>query len=106
MHAAVCQQVLPGPEAAARAAAAASHKKRPEAEKVLAQAVANALHLLGTLSLILPLLSGVRLCSAPTSTSGRDVGFGRGLCCCHVPTGAASCCSTSAGMLLTGVCHL
>ena len=58
MHPAVAQQVLPGPEAAARAAAAASHKKRPDAEKVLAQAVANALHLLGTLTLILPLLSG------------------------------------------------
>ena len=54
---AVCQQVLPGPEAAARAAAAATHKARPAAEKTLAQAVANALHLLGTLTLVLPLLS-------------------------------------------------
>ena len=80
----MCQQVLPGPEAAARAAAAASHKKRPEAEKVLAQAVANALHLLGTLSLILPLLSGARSCDAQTSTLGGDIGVGGGLWSAHL----------------------
>ena len=75
---AVSQQVLPGPEAAARAAAAASAKKRGDAEKVLAQAVANALHLLGTLTLILPVLSSECLlglpglapgCSAPRQSS-------------------------------------
>lgn len=55
---AVCEVVLPGPEAAARAAAAASNKKRSEAEAAIAQAVSNALHILGSLKQIVSLVSG------------------------------------------------
>ena len=55
---AVCAEVLPGPEAAARAAAAASNKKRPVAEAAITKAVQDALHLLGALKMVLPLLSG------------------------------------------------
>ena len=50
--------VLPGPEAAAKAAASASHKARPQAEAVIKQAVADALHLLGLLKQAMPLLAG------------------------------------------------
>ncbi len=56
---AVAQQVLPGPEAAARAAAAAPNKKRQEAEAAIAKAVSDALHLLGLLRATLPLMTGV-----------------------------------------------
>jgi ribosomal RNA-processing protein 12 len=56
---AVCQQVLPGPEAAARAAAAASSQKRSKAEAAITKAVADALKLLGWLKSIVPFLTGV-----------------------------------------------
>lgn len=56
---AVCEQVLPGPEAAAQAAATAPSKKRQAAEEAIAAAVADALHLLGLLKDSLPLMSGV-----------------------------------------------
>lgn len=59
--AAVCEVVLPGPEAAARAAAAAPNKKRSEAEAAIARAVANALHILGSLKQIVSLVSGAPL---------------------------------------------
>ena len=55
---AVCELVLPGPEAAARAAAAASNKKRKEAEAGIADAVARALHMLGSLKQVMALLAG------------------------------------------------
>lgn len=58
---AVCEVVLPGPEAAARAAAAASNKKRSEAEAAIAQAVSNALHILGSLKQVISLVSGQHL---------------------------------------------
>jgi ribosomal RNA-processing protein 12 len=57
----LCQRVLPGPEAAARAAAAAPSKKRQQAEDAIALAVTDALHLLGAIKLCLPLLSGEKL---------------------------------------------
>ena len=50
--------VLPGPEAAARAAAAAPAKKRNEAEAAIADAVSKALHMLGSLKQIVPLIAG------------------------------------------------
>lgn len=50
--------VLPGPEAAARAAAAAPAKKRNEAEAAIAEAVSKALHMLGSLKQIVPLVAG------------------------------------------------
>ncbi|KAK9845416.1 hypothetical protein WJX81_006006 [Elliptochloris bilobata] len=53
----VCEALLPRPEAAARAAAAASAKRRAEAEGAVAGAVADALHLLGALRQLLPLLA-------------------------------------------------
>lgn len=56
--AAVCQIVLPGPEAAARAAAAAPTKKRNEAEAAIADAVSKALHILGSLKQIVSLIAG------------------------------------------------
>ena len=56
----VCQQVLPGPEVAARAAAAAPSKKRAEAEAAISKAVTDALRLLGWLKLALPLMPGSR----------------------------------------------
>ena len=55
---AACQQVLPGPEVAARAAAAASSKKRTEAEAAISKAVTDALRLLGLLKPALPLMPG------------------------------------------------
>ena len=51
--------VLPGPEAAARAAANASNKKRTEAEAAIADAVSKALHILGSLKQIVSLIAGV-----------------------------------------------
>ena len=42
----MAQGVLPGPEAAAKAAAAAPNKKRQQAEAAITQAVADALHLI------------------------------------------------------------
>jgi hypothetical protein len=56
---AVAQHVLPGPEAAARAAAAAPAKKRAAAEAAITKAVADALHLLGLLRTALPLMTGL-----------------------------------------------
>ncbi|KAJ9506030.1 hypothetical protein QJQ45_002495 [Haematococcus lacustris] len=50
--------VLPGPEAAARAAAAASNKARNSAEEAIAAAVASALHMIGALKELLPLMAG------------------------------------------------
>jgi ribosomal RNA-processing protein 12 len=50
--------VLPGPAAAARAAAAASNKQRSAAEQAITCAVADALHLLGALKQLLPLMAG------------------------------------------------
>ena len=61
MACAVCQRILPGPEAAAPAAAAASNKKRAEAEAAISASVTNALHLLGALTSVLPLLTGAIL---------------------------------------------
>ena len=54
----MCQIVLPGPEAAARAAAAAPAKKRNEAEAAIADAVSKALHILGSLKQMVSLLAG------------------------------------------------
>ncbi|GAB4822579.1 hypothetical protein N2152v2_009625 [Parachlorella kessleri] len=54
----VCQRVLPGPEAAARAAAAAPSKKRAQAEAAITKAVSDTLHLLEALKQTLFLLSG------------------------------------------------
>lgn len=59
---AVCEVVLPGPEAAARAAAAAPNKKRNEAESAIADAVSRALHILGSLKQIIPLIAGQISC--------------------------------------------
>ncbi len=56
--AAVCEIILPGPEAAARAAAAAPNKKRNEAEAAIADAVSRALHMLGSLKQIVSLVAG------------------------------------------------
>ena len=50
--------MLPGPEAAARAAAAAPAKKRNEAEATIADAVSKALHILGSLKQIVSLIAG------------------------------------------------
>ena len=63
--AAVCQIVLPGPEAAARAAAAAPAKKRNEAEATIADAVSKALHILGSLKQIVSLIAGCHTALAP-----------------------------------------
>ncbi len=60
---AVSQQILPGPEAAARMAAQAPGKQRKEAEARIAKATADALHLLGWLRTALPLLPGSLSCS-------------------------------------------
>ena len=57
----VCQRILPGPEAAARAAAAASSKQRMEAEAAISAAVTDALHLLGALTAVLPLLTSMAM---------------------------------------------
>ncbi|KAK9815144.1 hypothetical protein WJX73_008694 [Symbiochloris irregularis] len=54
----MCERVLPGPEAAARAASQASGKDRGAAESAISAAVTDALHLLGTLTTLLPLLTG------------------------------------------------
>lgn len=54
----ICQRVLPGPQAAAQAAAAAPSKKRAEAEAAIKSAVADALHLLGMLKQTISLLTG------------------------------------------------
>lgn len=51
------QQVLPGPEAAARAAAEAPSKKRKQAEEAVTTAVAAALYLIGTMKQCSPLLA-------------------------------------------------
>lgn len=64
----LCQKVLPGPEAAAHAAAAAPSKKRQQAEGAIAAAVADALHLLGALKQWVALLSGE--CCLPPSLHG------------------------------------
>lgn len=58
------QHVLPGPEAAAHAAASAPGKKRQQAEEAIAAAVADALHLLGALKLWIALLTGACFCCA------------------------------------------
>ncbi len=58
MSPAVSQQILPGPEAAARLAAQASGKQRKEAEAQIEKATADALHLLGWLKMALPILPG------------------------------------------------
>lgn len=50
--------MLPGPEAAARAAAAAPAKKRNEAEATIADAVSKTLHILGSLKQIISLIAG------------------------------------------------
>lgn len=55
---AVCERILPGPEAAARAASQASGKDRAAAEAAISAAVTDALHLLGTLTTLLPLMTG------------------------------------------------
>lgn len=55
---AVCQQVLPGPEAALKAFIGANKKAKQHAETLLQGAVADALHLLNLLKSILQLLSG------------------------------------------------
>lgn len=55
---AVCLRVLPGPEAAARIAAAAPSKKRSVAEEAITKAVSDALHLLEALKQTLFLVSG------------------------------------------------
>ena len=55
---AVCEIILPGPEAAARAAAAAPNKKRKEAEAAIADAVSRTLHMLGSLKQIVSLIAG------------------------------------------------
>ena len=55
---AVAQGVLPGPEAAANAAAAAPNKKRQQAEAAITQAVADALHLISLIRQVVVLLSG------------------------------------------------
>ncbi|KIY94702.1 hypothetical protein MNEG_13261 [Monoraphidium neglectum] len=57
----LCRQVLPGPAAAARAAAAATNKQRSAAEEAITRAVADALHLLGALKQLLPLMAGSTL---------------------------------------------
>lgn len=54
---AVCQAILPGPEAAARAAAAASNKQRSQAEEAIKAAVAAALQTLGLLKQCITLLA-------------------------------------------------
>ena len=54
----MCERVLPGPEAAARAAANASNKKRAQAETVIQAAVSAALRLLNLLRQIALFLSG------------------------------------------------
>lgn len=56
---AVCQQVLPGPAAAAQAASAASHKNRKAAEDLITKAVTDALHLIGMLKEALQHLGGM-----------------------------------------------
>jgi hypothetical protein len=66
--------VLPGPEAAARAAAAAPAKRRADAEAALARAVADALHLLGGLQQLLPLMAGTQrqpLCHGRSACAKR-----------------------------------
>ena len=55
---AVAQGVLPGPEAAAKAAAGAPNKKRQQAEAAITQAVADALHLISLIRQVVVLLSG------------------------------------------------
>lgn len=57
----VCKRVLPGPAAAQRAAAAASHKQRPAAEAAIVSAVADLLHVLGALKAWAPLMAGPAL---------------------------------------------
>ena len=52
------QRVLPGPQAAAQAAATAPSKKRQEAELAITTAVADALHLIGALKQSIGLMSG------------------------------------------------
>lgn len=54
----MAQGVLPGPEAAAKAAAAAPNKKRQQAEAAITQAVADALHLISLIRQVVVLLSG------------------------------------------------
>lgn len=61
--------VLPGPEAAARAAATAPNKKRKEAEAGIADAVSKALHMLGSLKQIVSLVAGA--CPAHCALSRR-----------------------------------
>lgn len=56
---AVCQQVLPGPAAAAQAASAASHKNRKAAKDLITKAVTDALHLIGMLKEVLQHLGGM-----------------------------------------------
>lgn len=60
----LCRQILAGPEAAARAAAEASKKRRDEVESAITRAVSDALHLLGALKQVLPLLSETAVISA------------------------------------------
>jgi len=53
-----CQSVLPLPEAAAQAAAAAPAKRRQQAEQAIKAAVADALHLMGLMKMLISFLSG------------------------------------------------
>lgn len=61
----MCKAVLPGPALAAHAAAAVSNKHRAAAEEAITRAVADALHLLGALKQLLPLMAG-----EPARTAG------------------------------------
>lgn len=54
----MCQVVLPGPEASARAAAAASNKQRAAAEAAMVACVTDTLHLIAALRGALPLMAG------------------------------------------------
>lgn len=67
--------MLPGPEAAARAAAAAAAKRRSDAEAAISRAVADALHLLGALQQLLPLLAGALLRQSPQSCQSPCTGL-------------------------------
>jgi hypothetical protein len=77
----LCQRVLPGPEAAARAAATASNKQRSSAEEAITKAVSDALHLLALLKQLLPLT---------TSECGAGCWQAAGLSCTVLL--AAECC--------------
>lgn len=77
MHGAACS-----PQAAARAAAAASNKQRAAAEEGIASAVAGALHLIGALKAMVPLLA-----SASVQVRSRA----RWWCCARTPLSGSPC---------------